>query len=309
MTNHVQADAVTPQEANGLAIAGFVIALVGLLTGGILSPIGLIISLVALGRPGGRGFATAGIVIGLLGSCGLIAVAMVVILGLGVGVIAMFMGVGFVLAQNPEHIEFTVESVIIAAAIEAQRDRTGELPADLGTLSLDRDTLTDPWGNPYRYVLTDEAPNFDIVSSGADGVPDTDDDLAMSRLDELWQGLGGVEIVRAEGDDDGEVILRFGDKRVTFSQAPENGSLRVDTGDRVFELESDENGGTIRSREVDGTNAGSTSEHSGQESGRSGDTGEDSEDASSGTGSGGSGASGGSGGSGASGASGGGSGG
>ena len=56
------------EQSNGLAIAGFVCSLLGLFTGFLLSPIGLILSLVALGRPGGRGFAVAGVVIGLLGS-------------------------------------------------------------------------------------------------------------------------------------------------------------------------------------------------------------------------------------------------
>ena len=47
------------EQSNGLAIAGFVCSLLGIFTGFLLSPIGLILSLVALGRPGGRGFAVA----------------------------------------------------------------------------------------------------------------------------------------------------------------------------------------------------------------------------------------------------------
>ena len=58
-----------PQPANTLGLAGFITSVVGILFGGLLCPVGLILSLVALGRPP-RGFAVAGAVIGLLGSCG-----------------------------------------------------------------------------------------------------------------------------------------------------------------------------------------------------------------------------------------------
>src|SRR4051794_20572043 len=64
----------TPAPTNGLGIAGFVVSLVGLiLTGGILCPIGLLLSLFALFRRP-RGFAIAGFIIGIIGSLALIAV-------------------------------------------------------------------------------------------------------------------------------------------------------------------------------------------------------------------------------------------
>jgi molecular chaperone DnaK len=77
-----------PPPTNGLGIAGFVCSLVGLCAGGLLSPVGLILSLVALGREP-RGFAIAGVILGALGSCGflpLIALAFIapaVLVGLG----------------------------------------------------------------------------------------------------------------------------------------------------------------------------------------------------------------------------------
>ena len=58
------------ERTNGLAIAGLVISILGIMSGGVLSPIGLILSLVALGKPVGKGIAWAGVIIGFIGTCG-----------------------------------------------------------------------------------------------------------------------------------------------------------------------------------------------------------------------------------------------
>ena len=79
------------QQSNGLGTAGFILSLVGLVTGGILSPIGLIISLIALGKHP-KGLAIAGVIIGLIGSCGIIATVMfagaAILAALGIGIAA-----------------------------------------------------------------------------------------------------------------------------------------------------------------------------------------------------------------------------
>lgn len=56
-----------PPPSNGLGTAGFIVSLVGLFTGGILSPLGLLLSFIALFRRP-RGMATAGFIIGMIGS-------------------------------------------------------------------------------------------------------------------------------------------------------------------------------------------------------------------------------------------------
>ncbi|MCH7573099.1 MAG: DUF4190 domain-containing protein [Planctomycetes bacterium] len=105
------------EQSNGLAIAGFVCSLLGLFTGFLLSPIGLILSLVALGRPGGRGFAVAGVVIGLLGSCGaIVAVLLVVLLGAGAVLAAVGLGIAMIALAEPEKIELTSDMINIAIA-------------------------------------------------------------------------------------------------------------------------------------------------------------------------------------------------
>lgn len=55
------------QSGDGMAIAGFVLSLVGIISCGFLSPIGLILSWISLSRKS-SGLATAGLVLGILGS-------------------------------------------------------------------------------------------------------------------------------------------------------------------------------------------------------------------------------------------------
>ena len=55
------------QEGNPLALAAFICSLIGFFSGGILSPIGVILALFALGKHP-RGFAIAALILGLLGS-------------------------------------------------------------------------------------------------------------------------------------------------------------------------------------------------------------------------------------------------
>ncbi len=67
MTQPVIPYPAPPRRSNGLGVAGFVVSLVGVFTLGLLCPVGLLLSLMALLRSP-RGFAFAGVVIGLLGT-------------------------------------------------------------------------------------------------------------------------------------------------------------------------------------------------------------------------------------------------
>lgn len=179
---------VPAQQTNSLAIAGFVCSLAGLVSGGhLLSPIGLILSLVALKREGGRSWAIAGIIIGVLGICGWLIAFLVVgtamLAALGIGAAA---AVAFAMSE-PEKIELTADVGVMTAAIEAHRDVTGALPADLDALDLGAPFLTDPWGNPYRYILVPDRAGYKIMTNGPDGEPDTVDDANVRDLLEIWQ--------------------------------------------------------------------------------------------------------------------------
>lgn len=179
-------------ERNGLGLFGFVVAVVGLVVpSGIVSILGLILSLAAIGRAP-RGFATAGVIVGLLGTV-FWAVVMVGLLALGVAAlgVAMVATAGaFVLAQ-PEVVEVTGDMVNLVAATQAYEEEHGALPADIGDLRLTVPSTLDPWGHAYRFAAApddrDYELTFSIVSAGPDGTFGTEDDLALERLRTVWK--------------------------------------------------------------------------------------------------------------------------
>ncbi len=99
---------VPGRESNGLGVAGFFISLIGLVVPtGIVALLGLLISLVALGRQP-RGFAGLGVLIGLFGTFIWLAVMVFAVLGaatLGVGI--LICGAAAFILTQPETIEVT----------------------------------------------------------------------------------------------------------------------------------------------------------------------------------------------------------
>jgi len=173
------------RQTNGLGVAGFVCSLVGLLTGGLLSPVGLVLSLIAVGRQP-RGMAIAGIILGLLGTCGGIILVIVILAG---GLALALAAVGIFAFTQSERLELSADMAKIAVQAEDyKRENRGVPPAGLEVLTLETSTLTDPWGNRYRYILVNDEPGFDVVSDGKDGTAGTPDDVSLSRLDAYWQG-------------------------------------------------------------------------------------------------------------------------
>ncbi len=177
-------DQPSAQQTNPLGLAGFIVSLVGLCgSGGLLSPIGLIISLVAL-KHEPKGFAIAGIVIGALGSCGIL-VALLVIPVLFAGILAAVGLTGLAIALGGPQIEAQIEMGIIAVAIESYEDDHGSFPAQLSDISDDlkddSGLLTDPWGNAYILHLDDDGVTYRIISMGEDGQLDTDDDVSIDK--------------------------------------------------------------------------------------------------------------------------------
>ena len=175
------------RERNGLGVVGFLIALVGLvIPTGVVALLGLLISLVALGRAP-RAFAGLGVIIGLFGTAIWLALMILAVFGvLAAGAVAVVFAAGAFILTQPEIIEVTsdmLNTTIVVAEYEKEND---ELPEDVSALGLGVSTQTDPWGNAYQYMLVDVEPGFDIVSSGGDGEFGTDDDMALSRLDEVW---------------------------------------------------------------------------------------------------------------------------
>jgi hypothetical protein len=170
-----------PAHSNGLGVAGFICSLVGVIGCWgffpvyLLTPIGFILSLIAVFKPP-RGFAIAGLVIGAVGSCGVVpALLLLPALFIGLGVGGLLAGLfGFL---GPE-IETQFELGIIEARIGAYEQENGAPPPGLASLNLDADLQTDGWGNAYRYQLRPDG-TYTLSSMGPDGVPDTADDLTQ----------------------------------------------------------------------------------------------------------------------------------
>ncbi len=183
---------VPVRERNGLGVVGFLIALVGLfIPTGIVAILGLLISLVALGRAP-RGFAAVGVVTGFVGTIFWLVLTSVALLGVlvaGLGFV-VFAAAAFILIQ-PELIEVSSDLINMTLALVEYEEEEGTLPGDIAVLGLSVSTLSDPWGNPYRYKLVQGKPGFDLTSSGADGTFDTHDDVALSRLDKVWESALG----------------------------------------------------------------------------------------------------------------------
>jgi hypothetical protein len=226
MSQYTYQPAPIAQPSNGLGIAGFICSLLGIFTGTILSPVGLILSLIALGRRP-RGFAIAGVIIGLLGSCaGLIAVLFfgaIILAALGIGAVAL-MSLG-----STQRLEVFSDMFQSVAAVRKYQTEYNQLPADLSELNLNDELLIDPWGNRYDYHFNDESKlGFDLVSRGPDGNPGTEDDIELSsfkvEIDESDDGdrvrfTLGVFDVNIEGeDDDGVIVVKQAGREVLCIQ-------------------------------------------------------------------------------------------
>ncbi len=186
----------TANEANGLGIAGFVISLVGLCSGGILSPIGLIISIVAATRQP-RALAVAGIVLGAIGSCGIL-LALLFVPVLIAGILAAIglgaAGVSVAGALGGPELQAKVEMGILTAEIRRYKEQhQGALPSTLDVLPKPYEGVrTDPWNRPYVYELKPDGSGFTLFSAGLDGVRDTTDDIHLDDRDKKVKPTEGT---------------------------------------------------------------------------------------------------------------------
>lgn len=155
---------------NRLGLAGFIVSLVGLVfTLGILSPLGLLMSFLALFSRN-RGFAIAGVVLGSIGTA---------IFAVGLATIAWA-------ASTMHHFsvevpQFQATHAVLEEAfitVEEHRRVEGKLPEGIEGNKLVLPHI-DPWGNAVRYE-TEENNQFAVRSAGADGEFDTPDDMVHS---------------------------------------------------------------------------------------------------------------------------------
>ncbi|GJM19973.1 MAG: hypothetical protein DHS20C14_21860 [Phycisphaeraceae bacterium] len=165
MSQHPQPTVIIQQApSNGLGTAGFVFSLLGLLTCGLLGPIGLLLSFIGLFRKP-NGLAIAGFIIGLIAS------AWVLILVFVVGI------AGVAAAVGAEGFEASFEMGVISAHVDEYQRANGHYPSALTNLSLDLETLDDPWGRTYRYAPTIDGLSYTLSSDGPDSAQGTADDV------------------------------------------------------------------------------------------------------------------------------------
>lgn len=161
--------------SNVLGIVGFILSFC-------LSPIGLLVSLFALMKPP-RGFAIAGVVVGLIGT-------------------ALWGLFGFGLVAGWSYIKAAFEGVqdyskLNEAIVLYHRDN-GSYPVSLDVLNLGTDVTTDPWGTPYRIVVAADGNSWQIISAGIDTTFETADDVIIdSTMNESDVGEAYGEAIEA----------------------------------------------------------------------------------------------------------------
>jgi len=145
-------------ESNTLGIVGFVLAFC-------ISPLGLLLSLVALAKPP-RGFAIGGVVVGLLGT----------------GIWGVFAWLGFTFGPDAMKASEAAQDYqqLDQAVTSYQGANDGALPADLSALNVGADALEDPWGNQWRLEPGADGA-YTLRSAGFDGEMETEDDFAFEK--------------------------------------------------------------------------------------------------------------------------------
>lgn len=153
-----------PNE-NGLGLASFIVSILGLVSAGILSPVGAVMGLIAIRREP-RGFAIAGLVIGLVGSIWICLVSALFLAFFGV------MGVGLasmVMSLVYTQIEQGLNTLTNASGVIAQWQLThdGQLPTtEQGTLALQSAGFT----GSYKWLDEDDF-SIELVIDNGDGDP------------------------------------------------------------------------------------------------------------------------------------------
>lgn len=183
-----------PRGANGLGIAGFICSLLGLCSLGLLSPVGLVLSLIAVGRPP-RGWAIAGIILGALGSCGLV---IGVILAVVVPVVALGVLAAGAAAMGAPQIECAVEMIVLDVNVQQyEKQHGGKLPPTLAEATTGIDAKSglrlDPWGHAYQYEISEDGAHYRLFSMGPDGIAGTPDDVeSVTEHDKTWKKQSGT---------------------------------------------------------------------------------------------------------------------
>lgn len=209
---HTEVVVVDVPQTNSAGFWGFILSLLGVTccVGTCISPIGMIVSLIGLGRQP-RGFAIAGTVLGVIGTFG--------------GVVFWSSG-GAALSRVARNIGL-MELPTIVTMWEAEKlvleayDENGSLPATLDDAASFGIAYSDQWGNDLVYRVNEDGDGFQFHSAGADGAWGTGDEVSY--------------IVR-DADDPNEFIVKRGTVRLLdATETVDPDAIEVPTGIEVEE--------------------------------------------------------------------------
>jgi hypothetical protein len=165
-TRPSQSAPLAPPKENGWGIAGFITSVIGIITCGTLSIVGVVLSAIGL-RKQPKGMAIAGLIIGLIGLVELIV---------GIVILVTLVGAGQKMAGAFQEMGTTGQLTQKANEIGYQWEANEKLPTQA-----EGDALvageSDMWGNPFQYETDDTS--FSLRSSGADGMMDSEDDIVV----------------------------------------------------------------------------------------------------------------------------------
>lgn len=81
-----------------------------------------------------------------------------------------------------QHTQMCMSALALAEVAESQRTSAGAAAPSIDLSSLGAEYRYDPWGRPYRYVVTSTPRGFTFMSDGPDGVSATPDDIDMFTI-------------------------------------------------------------------------------------------------------------------------------
>ncbi len=174
---------------NTVGLIGFIVSLIGLVSCGCLAPVGALISLAGMTREP-RGFAIAGLVIGIVGMAPFFLIAVPFLLAIIAG--------GTMAALNPQMnpprvvpnapapaagqviVRSAQEQITNSRFLEAENRlrNYAEIPTEAeGNRAIAG--LTDGWGGRIHYVVVDDGTAWELRSDGPDRIPGTPDDMTF----------------------------------------------------------------------------------------------------------------------------------
>ena len=211
------AAAYRPPQTNNVGLTGFILSIAGLVVcGGLLCPIGLIVSLFGINKEP-RGFAIAGVVIGLAGS----------LFGAGMGFLIynaynnsnFFNTFGY--SSMTSSTMWTASSVIDNYYMQNQNT----LP-DQATGTALMSSWLDEWNTPIQYrPIPGSTTDYELVSAGPDQQFGTNDDY-VEQIPVAGGWSSGFDIAVDEGPGTEQIDFTFDQASVAIGSAfPPNAAM------------------------------------------------------------------------------------